>query len=135
MLNLKIVPTSHIQQTWHEVEEMLDKAMSHSAGEYDINHLKVMLVEGRQVLLVCVDELNKIKCALTIEWINYTNDRVAFITAIGGKTCKNAWNQFLEWVKINGGTKIQGAAYESVARLWKRQYGFENRYIIVERLV
>lgn len=133
MLNL--YTATNIQQVWNEVEDMLAEAMKHSGGEYTLEHLKVMLVEGRQVLLVCADESMKIKCALTIEWINYPNDRVAFITAIGGKTCKNAWNQFLEWVKINGGTKIQGAAYESVARLWKRQYGFENRYIIVERLV
>ena len=135
MLDLKIVPTTHIQQSWDDVEQLLASAMEHSAGEYDINQLKVMLTKGTQTLLVGVNSENKIKCALTIEWINYPNDRVAFITAIGGRTCKNSWNQFIEWVKINGGTKIQGAAYESVARLWKRSYGFENRYIIVERKV
>ena len=135
MLNLYTIPTNYIQQTWHDVESMLDKAMAHSGGEYDLDQLKVMLSQGKQTLLVCADKDKVIKCALTIEWINYPNDRVAFITAIGGKTDSNSWQQFQQWVKDNGGTKIQGAAFEAVARLWKRAYGFENRYIIVEKKV
>lgn len=135
MLTLKIVPNTHIQQTWTEVQEMLSDALQHSAGEYDIHDLKVMLVKDMQTLLVCVDEENIIRCALTIEWINHPNDRIAFITAIGGKTCPNAWKEFIDWAKANGGTKIQGAAYESVARLWKRKYGFENIYIITEKRI
>ena len=133
MTQLYVVPNTHIQQTWDKVEKMLGDAMKHSGGEYDLDQLKVMLVEGRQTLLVTANEDMSIKCSFTIEWINYPNDRVAFITAIGGKTCTDGWNQFLEWVKRNGGTKVQGAAYESVARLWKKRYGFENRYILVER--
>jgi hypothetical protein len=132
MLNLRIVPTTHIQQTWSEVENMLASAIVHSAGEYNLDQLKVMLVDGRQVLLVLIDEESKIQTAFTVEWINYPNDRVAFLTAIGGKTDLNAFDQFKDWVKASGGTKIQGAAFESVARLWKRKLGFENRYIIVE---
>lgn len=133
MTQLYVVPQTHIQQTWDKVQKMLGDAMEHSGGEYDLDQLKVMLVEGKQTLLVTANEDMSIKCSFTIEWINYPNDRVAFITAIGGKTCKDGWNQFLEWVKANGGTKVQGAAYESVARLWKKLYGFENRYILVER--
>jgi hypothetical protein len=133
MLKLYTIPANNVQQTWSKVEDMLDKAMAHSGGEYTLEHLKVMLTQGRQVLLVAADEAMDIKCALTVEWINYPNDRVAFITAIGGKTCANAVDQFCIWAKKNGGTKIQGAAFEAVAKLWKRAYKFENRYIIVER--
>jgi hypothetical protein len=111
---------------------MLASAIVHSAGEYNLDQLKVMLVDGRQILLVLIDEENKIQTAFTVEWIDYPNDRVAFLTAIGGKTDLNAFNQFKDWVKASGGTKIQGAAFESVARLWKRKLGFENKYIIVE---
>ena len=132
MLNLRIVPASHIQQTWEAVSPMLASAMVHSSGEYNLDQLKVMLVEGRQTLLVLVDDDNKVQTAFTIEWINHPNHRIAFMTAIGGKTDVNAFNQFKDWVKANGGTKVQGAAFESVAKLWKRKLGFENRYIIVE---
>ena len=135
MLKVYVVPTSHIQKTWSKVEIMLDRAMAHSGGEYTLEHLKVMLTQGKQTLLVGCDEEMNIKCAITVEWINYPNDRVAFITAIGGKTDKNGDQEFEQWVRDNGGTKIQGAAFEAVARLWKRKYGFENRYIIVEKQV
>jgi hypothetical protein len=135
LLKFYVVPTEHIQQTWDKVEIMLDKAMAHSGGEYDLNQLKVLLTQGRQVLCVGAEEDLVIKCAMTIEWINYPNDRVAFITAIGGKTDKQGFGEFEQWVKANGGTKIQGAAFEAVARLWKRAYGFENRYIIVEKQI
>jgi len=135
MLKFYVVPTSHIQQTWNKVEIMLDRAMAHSGGEYDLDQLKVLLTQGRQVLCVGTEEDLIIKCAMTIEWINYPNDRVAFITAIGGKTDKQGFSEFEQWVKTNGGTKIQGAAFEAVARLWKRAYGFENRYIIVEKQI
>ena len=133
MLNLYTIPAHQVQQNWSKVENMLDTAMAHSGGEYKLDHLKVMLTQGKQTLLVAADEDMNIKCALTVEWINYPNDRIAFITAIGGKTCRNAVDQFCIWARDNGGTKIQGAAFEAVARLWKRAYGFENRYIIVER--
>lgn len=132
MLNLRIVPVTHMQQVWSEVSPLLASAMVHSAGEYDLNQLKVMLVEGRQTLLVLVDEDDKIQTAFTIEWINYPNHRIAFMTSIGGKTDVNAFNQFKDWVKAHGGTKIQGAAFEAVAKLWNRKFKFENKYIIVE---
>jgi hypothetical protein len=135
VLKFYVVPTSHIQQTWDKVEIMLDRAMAHSGGEYDLDQLKVLLTQGKQVLCVGTEEDLIIKCAMTIEWINYPNDRVAFITAIGGKTDKQGFGEFEQWVKANGGTKIQGAAFEAVARLWKRAYGFENRYIIVEKQI
>ena len=138
MLKFYVVETHRVQQIWHEVEDMLAKAMAHSGGEYFLEQLKVMLTQGKQTLCVGteLDDLAlTIKCALTIEWINYPNDRVAFITAIGGRTDKLGFEQFENWVRANGGTKIQGAAFEAVARLWKRAYGFENRYIIVEKKV
>ena len=45
----------------------------------------------------------------------------------------NQRQQIESWVKENGGTMIRGAAYESVARLWKRAFGVESRYIMVEK--
>lgn len=130
MLNLRIVP--NIQQVWNQVENLLASAMVHVDGEYTLDQLKVMLVDGKQTLLVLVDDDNKIQTAFTIQWIDYPNDKVAFLTAIGGKTDVNAFNQFKDWVKASGGTKIQGATFESVARLWKMKLGFKHKYTIME---
>lgn len=111
---------------------MLASALVHSDGEYNLDQLKAMLVNGSQILLVLVDDENKIQTGFTVEWINYPNDRVAFLTAIGGRTDLSAFNQFKEWVKTSGGTKIQGATFESVARLWKMKLGFKHKYTIME---
>jgi hypothetical protein len=130
MLHLRIVP--NVQQAWNQVEDMLASAMVHVDGEYTLDQLKVMLVDGKQTLLVLVDDDNKIQTAFTIQWIDYPNDKVAFLTAIGGKTDLNAFNQFKDWVKASGGTKIQGATFEAVARLWKMKLGFKHKYTIME---
>jgi len=63
---------------------------------------------------------------------NRPNDRVAFITAIGGKLISSP--ETVEQLKAVlgsiGATYIEGAARESIARLWSR-YGFEEKYRIV----
>lgn len=135
MSQIQIVAPIYIHQVWENVEPYLSAALKHSGGEYGLEHLKVFLVQGNQTLLVAVNEENKIHGAATIEWINYPNERVAFVTTVGGAMLanKNIWSQFEEWVKQNGGTMIRGAAFESVARLWKRAFGVESRYIMVEK--
>ena len=130
MLNLRIV--NNVQQAWSDVEPLLAKAMPHVGGEYNLEQLKVLLVEGKQKLLVLVDEHNEIKTAFTVSFIDYPNDRIAFLTAIGGRTDLNAFNQFKDWSKLNGCTKIQGATFQSVARLWKSKLGFTEKYTIME---
>jgi len=134
MLNLRIVTS--VQQAWNDVAPLLASAMVHVDGEYTLDQLKVMLVDGKQTLLVLVDDDNKIQTAFTIEWINYPNDRIAFLTAIGGKgiSDKDSYQSFCDTLKAHGATKIQGAARESVARLWRR-LGFKNKHIIVEKTI
>ena len=135
MSQVQVVAPIYIQQIWDDVKSYLDAALKHSGGEYGLEHLKVFLTQGHQTLLIAVDDNNKIHGAATIEWINFPNERVAFVTTIGGVMLanKDIWAQFESWVKENGGTMIRGAAYESVARLWKRAFGVESRYIMVEK--
>jgi len=79
----------------------------------------------------------KIKCMgqYLFLYTNYPNDRVAFITSVGGKalTDKDLWAQFENCLRQNGATLIRGAAFDSVARLWHKAFGTETRYVIVEK--
>ena len=106
--------------------------MEFSGGDFTAENVKVYLTLGQWLLIVVVGE-NEIKGALTISFLNYPNDRVAFITAIGGRLISNqdTFKQMSEILKSQGATKIQGMARESIARLWKR-YGFEERSRLVE---
>jgi hypothetical protein len=132
-LTVKPVPTTNFHQTWPLVREFLAEALKWGNDDYTEEQAKALLANGSWLLLVAVDEENKIHGAAATNFINMPNDRIAFIVAIGGKLISNkdTYAQMCAIFKGFGATKIQGAARESVARLWHR-YGFEERYIIVE---
>ena len=133
MSSVQIVPSHYVYHVWDRVVGYLERGLERSGGEYTAEQLKVPLTQGAQTLILVLDDDDEIKGALTIEWINYPNDRVAFITSIGGATYEPAWQQFIAWLRTNGCTAIRGAAFESVARLWKKKYGFQSRYVMVEK--
>lgn len=133
-LKVQPVPVQLINQTWAQVEPFIKSAEEKSgATEYTTEQIKVYLVLGEWMLLVATDEANEIHGAATVSFINYPADRVAFITAIGGKlvTSPETFEQMSVIFKSNGATKIQGMAREAVARLWKR-FGFIDKATLVE---
>jgi len=132
-LTIKPVFIAAFHQAWPLVESFLAEALKWGEDDYTAEQAKVMLANGQWTLIVAVDEENTIHGAAAINFINMPNDRVAFVVAIGGKLISNqdTYTQFTALLKAHGATKIQGAARESIARLWTR-YGFKERYRIVE---
>ena len=133
-LKIQPVPVQLVNQLWEKVEPFIKSAEEKSGDtEYTAEQIKVYLVLGDWMLLVATDENNEIHGAATVNFINYPSDRVAFITAIGGKlvTSPDTFAQMSAVFKANGATKIQGMARESVARLWKR-FGFIDKATLVE---
>jgi hypothetical protein len=132
-LTVSHVPVQFIAQTWHLVEKYISDAQQYGADDYTLDQVKVYLSSGQWILLVAVDEQNVVHGAATVSFLNYPNDRIAFITFIGGRLISNkdTFAQLGQVLKGFGATKIQGAAREAIARLWSR-YGFEERYRIVE---
>jgi len=133
MSAIQVVPEHFIHQVWDKVDKFIARGLQRSGGEYTAEQLKVYLTQGHNTLILILNDEDEIKGALTIQWANYPNDRIAYITSIGGATYEEAWDMFLDWLRTQGCTAIRGAAFESVARLWKKKYGFESRYIMVER--
>jgi hypothetical protein len=132
-LAVKSVPITFFHQTWPLVEHFLADALKWSEDDYTVEQAKTYLARGDWLLLVAVDEENTVHGAAAVNFNNMPNDRVAFIVAIGGKliSSKDTYEQLTALLKGYGATKIQGAARESIARLWTR-YGFKERYRIVE---
>jgi len=134
-LNLTIQPvfTAAFHQAWPLVEGFLAQALEWGGDDYTVEQAKVYLARGDWMLVVAVDEENKIYGAAAVNFNSMPNDRVAFVVAIGGKliSSQDTYTQFTALLKAHGATKIQGAARESIARLWTR-YGFKERYRIVE---
>ena len=134
-MKLMTVPQGHIQMIWPEVKDYIESALKFSVGEYTADQLKVLLVRGEQTLMVVVDDDNKIHGCGTIKLVDYPNFRVAFITSIGGRliSTPETFQELINWAKFNGATKIQGAARESIERLWRKLFNFERCYAIVEK--
>ena len=131
-MNIQRVDVGHIHQVWPLVEGHLASALEHSKGDYTLESVKVLLVTGQWLLLVAVDD-DGVQGAATVSFTSRPHDRVAFITAIGGKliSSEDTFAQLKALLGSLGATCIEGAARDSIARLWAR-YGFEEKYKIVE---
>lgn len=134
MTEVQVVPIEFIHVSWSKIEPHLTSGLQRSGGEYTADHIKLYALQGAQTILVAVDG-DDITGAASIQFINYPNERVAFVTSIGGKMLanKDIWSQFESWCKSMGASKVQGAAFESVARLWRMAFGVEKKYVIVEK--
>ena len=132
-LSVQPVSINVFHQTWPLVEGMFAKANKYDAGDYTLEQIKTYLASGTWLLLVAVDEENKIHGAASINFYNMPNYRVGFITAMAGKAIVNddVYGQVCEILKANGATRVQCAARESAARLYK-QVGMEERHVIME---
>lgn len=132
MYSIDIIPPNYIAQMWPRVSGMLERAMNYAKGEISLEQLKVYLTRGDYQLMIYLQD-GDIIGSIVIEWINYPNDRVMFINAIGGKTHKECVEKMYAWAKSLGATAVRGSAHESVARLWKMKYGFNTIYYTVEK--
>jgi hypothetical protein len=132
-MKIQHVPSQHAAQTWPLVEEYLAKSQAHSKGDYTLDQIKMYVLTSVWLLLVGTDDENKIHGAMTVEFQNRPNHRVAFITGTGGKSIINdeTFKQLEVICRANGATAIECAARDSVFRLLDR-FGFKDKYRIVE---
>ena len=131
-MKLYVVPTNQVQRFWYLAEPLLQKALDKGNNEFTADQLKLLVTQGQQQLLLVMKE-DKCYVAVTVQFINYPNDRVAYITYIGGKNTKAGFEQFKQWAKEQGCTAIQGSTkYESIAKLWNRLYGYQKKYQLME---
>jgi len=132
---LKRIMPDETAQKWAEVSLFIEDALLFADGDYTLDQVRLAVVSN-QWLLIGIYEGDFIKGALTVSFINMPNDRIGFVTTIGGKNIftKDTYKQLVEILKQFGATKIQGGVRESVARLW-RKVGFKERYILVENTI
>lgn len=136
MIEAKVIPKELIYKVWPEVEPYLKNSLLEGTGDFDVEHLKVWLVNGEQALIVLVDGEKIMGCG-TISFINYPNHRVAFVTSCGGRSIvkPDVWQQVENWCRALGATKIQAWARDAQARLYRQKVGFKPACQIVEKLL
>lgn len=126
------VAQQHVAQLWPQVESFIAKAEKHGGGDYNMDQIRMYLNLGLWWLVVVTKD-NQLIGAVTGNFINMPNDRVAFITTTGGEELCNedAFNQLKHILKTQGATKVQAACRESMVRLLQK-IGFSPRYTVVE---
>lgn len=128
-----VVDSQYIPQIWPKVEKWLLPATKHSAGEYTLDQLKVLLLFGQQTLFVFMRDA-EIVGAATIAISRFPNKAVAYITSLGGRliATDEAFSQLAAWCRAQGCTHIRGTAFEESARLWRQRFKAREIYRIVE---
>lgn len=126
------VAQQHAAQAWPQVEPFIAMAEKHNGGDYTMDQIRMFLSMGLWWLVVAVED-GQIKGAMTGNFINYPNDRIAFITATGGDGICTAdtLNQLREILRAQGATKIQAGGRPAVVRMLEN-LGFTTRHTIVE---
>ena len=135
MNTVKVVAPNFIYDVWKDVESFLNASINVSGGDFTLDQLKFSLGRGEQTLLVSVNEQNVINGAMTVEFNNRPNDRVMFITALGGNGIVNdeTFSQVETWAKSHGATKASAWAQEAQARLYKIKSNFNTVRYVVEK--
>lgn len=131
-MNIQHVPVEFRHQTWPIVEPFLNAELEHAQGDYTIDQIHMLVTTGQWVLVVAVDDGNKIHGAMTINFVTRPNDRVAFITNVGGKFIINqdTYSQLVALMRGFGATYIEAAGRKSIVRLLSR-FGLTEKYTIV----
>jgi hypothetical protein len=132
-MKVQHVPLQHAAQTWGLVQGFLAESQMYAKGDYTLEQIKLYVLTGQWLLLVATDDNNNIHGAMTVDFINRPNHRVAFVTGTGGKFVINeeTFKQLENICRINGATKIECAARDSMSRMLGR-FGFNEKYIILE---
>ena len=124
-MDIRSVGTEYVHQTWplveHYIEESFNRGLAGGTNDYTLDQVRVYIASGQWLLIVAVDEQNIIHGAMTLSFINYPLNRVAFVTATGGKMIINndTFEQLQRIAKYHGATKIQAMARPAMVKLLK----------------
>lgn len=131
MIEVHHVPLEWVPRTWPQVSGFVDDAVAYAADGLTTEEIRIRVFDGAWRLFVAVED-GTIRGAAVVDVFNRCLDRVAFVVVIGGRLISNkdTFAQFKDLLVTTGATALEGAARESVARLWTR-YGFTEKHRIV----
>jgi len=129
----KVVPADFANVVWDDVEGFLERSVQYSYGELTLEEIKMRVLDGTWLLIVAIDDSDIIRGASTVTFFNRTDNRVAYVTSIGGRLLANldTFSQYCDILRQHGATCIEGAVRDSLMRLWAR-LGAHKKTTIVQ---
>ena len=130
-MNIQEVPVQLVNQILPLVEHYIASALDYT-DDYTIDEARVLISTGTWSLIVMFDEPGQFQGAATVQYFNRPRDRVAFITALGGRLVTDSENavKLFDIFRANGATSVEAAARDQVLRLWQK-YGLAKKYTII----
>lgn len=121
-LRVEEVPIEFVNLAWPQVAGYIEAAVQHANGMLSVEETKTRVTDGAWSLIVAVNESDTIQGAAVVSFFNRTDNRVAYVTAIGGRMLANqhTFSQFCEILKNHGATCVEGTVRDSLMRLWER---------------
>lgn len=129
MLEVGWIPAEGIETFWPEVEPFIARSCEESLGDLPLIELKEKLLVGEWTLIVVYElDTAKIEGAVVVHIYDRVNDKVAFVTAIGGLFITNEYSfeRLKELLRVFGATCIEGNVRDSVLKLLSK-LGFEKK--------
>jgi hypothetical protein len=135
MTSIQIVDPIYIHQIWGILERFFERSVQNSIGDTSPEQWRMMLANGQYTLFVVLDDENKIIGTFAVSISNQANDRVLFVGAMGGKAVfsDQSIQQFEDWARSQGVTKVRAWAKDSQARLFRRKLGLNVVTHVVEK--
>ena len=130
-MNIQEVPVQLVNQILPLVEHYIASALDYT-DDYTIDEARVLISTGTWSLIVVFDEPGQFQGAVAVQYFNRPRDRVAFITALGGRLITDSENavKLFDIFRANGATSVEAAARDQVLRLWQK-YGLAKKYTII----
>jgi hypothetical protein len=121
-LQVKYIPIHGIHSVWGAVEPFIAASNQYAHGELSVEEVKVRICDGTWLLVVATDDDEQIHGAAVVNFYNRTDNRVAYVSCIGGKFLANrdTFSQFCDLLRAYGATCIEGSVRKSLMRLWAR---------------
>lgn len=133
MVELKIVPPTHIDRAWRDGASRLSEACETSGGEVTGDQLKMMLSRGERTLVCMLRDSEAVGWGV-VRVDQLPNKRVLHVSDMWAPGAE--FSEFYDRLKAmaadGGCSAIRCAADEVRERLYRSKCGFKRVYAILE---
>jgi hypothetical protein len=112
-----------VESMWPVIGPMLEKAVKHSSGCYELEDVLAEIKTGQQQLWVAWDDdAKRVDAAMTTMFDQYPRKKTLKVVFVGGTRMKTWLKEFIELVeqhaKNNGAVMLEGFFRGGWAKVW-----------------
>jgi hypothetical protein len=128
MVKVAQVPYQLVHQSWPTVLPFFERVEPRFRHSYSLEQVRTQIFTNQWCLIIATKD-DKVVGAMSVNYVNRMNERVAMIHTIAGNgiVSPEGWGQVKVLFSKNGATAVEGTMRPSMARLCRR-VGFAEKY-------